>query len=230
MASVPTPPSENGPSVDVTVPPPTVDEIVDLKTARALDERALRSIFLEARSANGFIDRPIPRELLARAVELTLLGPTSLNALPLRIVFVESREAKERLRPALSTGNVDKTMAAPVTAIMAADLHFYEQFPRMYPKRGEALVARFAAREAQALRAFAWDNALLQMAYFIVAVRSLGLDAGPMGGFERPIVDAAFFPAGDVVSQYLINLGYGDDTKVFPRLPRSHVDEITRYV
>jgi 3-hydroxypropanoate dehydrogenase len=209
--------------------PPTVDEIVELKAGRSLDERALRAIFLEARTANGFVDRHVPRELLARAVEIALTGPTSANALPLRIVFVDSPEGKERLRPAMSPGNLDKTMAAPVTAIMATDLRFYEQLPRTFPERGEMFKGMFAAMEPAAQRAVAWDNALLQMAYFIIAARSLGLDAGPMAGFERPIVDAAFFPDGQWVSQYLINLGYGDDTKVFPRLPRFNFDEITRF-
>jgi len=208
---------------------PTTDQIVERKAAGVLDERALRSIFLEARSANGFLERPVPRELLARAVELALLGPTSANALPMRIVFVESAEAKERLRPALSPGNVDKTMGAPATAIVATDLHFFEHFPRTFPERGEAMKARFAALEAPAQRAFAWDNALLQMGYFIVAARALGLDAGPMAGFDRALVDAAFFPDGRSVSQYLINLGYADDTKIFPRLPRFNVDEIARF-
>jgi 3-hydroxypropanoate dehydrogenase len=208
---------------------PTTDEIVDLKAARELDEAALRTIFLEARTANGFLDYPVHRELLARAVELTLLGPTSANGLPLRLVFVESAEAKEKLRPSLSPGNLDKTMAAPVTAIVATDLKFYEQFPRTFPDRGEMLKGMLAAMEPAAQRAFAWDNAVLQMAYFIVALRSLGLDTGPMAGFDRKIVDEAFFPDGNWASQYLINIGYGDDSKLFPRLPRFNVDEIARF-
>jgi 3-hydroxypropanoate dehydrogenase len=215
---------------EIYVPaPPTVDEIVELKNARALDERALRSIFLEARTGNGFLDRPIPRELLSRAVELTLLGPTSANILPMRIVFVESPEAKELLRPALMPGNLDKTMAAPATAIIATDLKFYEHLPRTFPERGEAMKAMFLAKDAPEQRAFAWDNALLQMGYFTIAVRALGLDAGPMAGFDRAVVDKAFFPDGRLASMYLINLGYADDTKIFPRLPRFNVDEIARF-
>jgi 3-hydroxypropanoate dehydrogenase len=215
---------------DGVVPPvPGIDEIVERKNARSLDERALRSIFLEARSANGFLDRPVPREVLSRAIELALIGPTSANALPMRLVFVESPEAKERLRPALSPGNVDKTMAAPMTAIVATDLQFYEHFPRTIPHRGEAFRASLAARPVAAQREFARDNAVLQMGYFIIALRALGLDAGPMGGFDRAAVDAAFFPDGRWISLYLINLGYGDDSKVFARLPRFNVEEIARF-
>lgn len=208
---------------------PTTDEIVGLKAARELDEAALRTIFLEARTANAFLDYPVRRAQLARAVELALLAPTSANGLPFRLVFVESAEAKEKLRPSLHAGNLEKTMAAPVTAIIATDLKFYEQFPRTLPDRGEMLKGMVAALEPAAQREVAWDNAVLQMAYFIVALRSLGLDAGPMAGFDRKTVDEAFFPDGDWVSQYLINIGYGDDSKLFPRLPRFNVDEIARF-
>ena len=203
-------------NTDVVVSTPlSVDQIVELKKARTIDERALRSIFLEARTANGFLDRPVPRELLAQAVELALIGPTSANALPMRVVFVESPEAKERLKPAMSPGNLDKTMAAPATAIVATDLKFYEQFPRTFPARGEAMKETFAGMEPDKQRGFAWDNALLQMGYFIIALRALGLDTGPMAGFDRAKVDAAFFPEGQWVSQYLINIGYGDDAGRF---------------
>jgi 3-hydroxypropanoate dehydrogenase len=208
---------------------PTTDEIIERKAERRVDENALRSIFFEARTANGFRDRKIPRALLTEAVEIALIGPTSANGLPMRIVFVESAEAKERLRPALSPGNLAKTMAAPVTAIIATDLQFYEFFPRTFPERAEMFVGLFAAMEPGARRGHAWDNALLQMGYFIVAVRALGLDAGPMAGFDRGVIDAEFFPGGRWASQYLINLGYGDDTKLFPRLPRLDAREIARF-
>jgi 3-hydroxypropanoate dehydrogenase len=216
--------------VDITSIQPTVDEIVELKRERALDERALRTIFTEARTANGFLDRPVPRQLLETVVELAELGPTSANALPMRLVFVESQDAKERLKPSLSSGNLAKTMAAPVTAIVATDRRFYEQFPRTFPQRPE-MKDRFAQPEATAMAGqFGWDNAILQCAYLIVAARAVGLDAGPMGGFDRALVDAAFFPDGEWKSIYLVNLGYGDDTKTFPRLPRLGVDEIARFL
>ena len=209
--------------------PPTIDDIIELKAARALDDRALRTIFFEARTANGFVDRPVPHDLLARAVEIALMGPTSANSLPLRIVFVETPEAKERLRPAMAATNLAKTMAAPVTAIIATDLKFYDQFPRTFPERADMLKGLFGGLPGEAQRGMAWDNALLQMGYFIIALRSVGLDAGPMAGFERSIVDAAFFPDGQFVSQYVINIGYGDDAKIFQRLPRFNVDEIARF-
>lgn len=211
--------------------PPGVDEIVERKQRRALDETALRSIFLEARTANGFLDRPVPHELVARAVELAQLGPTSANALPMRLVFVGSATAKQRLSPALSEGNAAKTSAAPLTAIVACDPAFYEHFPRTFPRRGEEMRTRWLdPSRAEAARQFAWDNALLEMAYFIVALRAVGLDCGPMGGFDRAKVDAEFFPDGAFKTLYLINIGYGDDTKVFARLPRFDVPEIATFL
>jgi 3-hydroxypropanoate dehydrogenase len=209
--------------------PPTIDEFVELKSARSLDDRALGTIFFEARTASGFVDRPLPRDLLARAVNIALMGPTSANSLPLRIVFVETAEAKERLRPAMAPTNLQKTMAAPVTAIIAADLTFYDKFPRTFPERGEMFKDLFGGYPPDARRGMAWDNALLQMGYFIIALRAVGLDVAPMAGFERTVVDAAFFPDGQFVSQYLINIGYGDDVNVYPRLPRFNVDEIADF-
>jgi 3-hydroxypropanoate dehydrogenase len=215
---------------DYVIAAPTPEEIIERKATRALNERALQTIFTEARTANGFVDRKIPHELLARALELALLGPTSANMLPMRVVFVESAEAKAKLKPAMNEGNRDKTMAAPVTAIIGADLKFFEYFPRLFPERGEIFKGLFGGFPADVQRNNAWDNALLQMGYFIIALRSVGLDAGPMAGFERPIVDAAFFPDGRFVAQYLINIGYGDDTKVWPRLPRFEAHDISQYV
>ena len=220
----------NTPGSDFVLPTPTPEEIIEIKADRALDERALETIFTEARTANAFLDRKISHQVLDRALELALLGPTSANMLPMRVVFVESAEAKEKLKPALNEGNRDKTMAAPLTAIMAADLKFYEHFPRLFPERGEMFKSLFAGLPPEIQRGNAWDNALLQMAYLIIALRSLGLDTGPMAGFERPIVDAAFFPEGRFLSQYLINIGYGDDTKVWPRLPRFEAHDVARYV
>ncbi len=215
--------------MDVTNTAPTAEQQIALKANRALDEDALRPIFAEARTANGFLDAPVSREQLEAAVELAELGPTSANTLPVRYVFVESREAKELLRPALSPGNVDKTMAAPVTAIVAADSKFYENIPRTFPARPEMANNFIGEEKAEFARGFARDNALLQMGYFIIALRAIGLDAGPMGGFEKPKVDAAFFADGRFFSLYLINIGYGDDSKTFPRLPRLKPDEIARF-
>jgi 3-hydroxypropanoate dehydrogenase len=209
---------------------PSIDEIVALKAARALDERALRTLFLEARSANGFLPKPIPHGLIERIFELAELGPTSANTLPLRIVFVETAEAKARLLPTLSPANVEKTASAPVTAIFAADTKFFEHIPRLFPHAPQFKDFFVGDENAEAARQFAFTNATLQGAYFILAARALGLDVGPMAGFDKPAVDAAFFPDGTFKSLWLANLGYGDDTKVFPRLPRFDFDEIARFV
>lgn len=216
--------------MDTSIVPPTPEQEFELKAQRALDENALRTIFFEARTANGFLDAPVSRALLERAVEIAELGPTSANTLPGRYVFVQSAAAKEKLKAALTPGNVEKTMKAPATAIVAADLRFYENIPRTFPSRPE-MAADFSPPEKAAFtRNFARDNALLQMGYFIIALRALGLDAGPMGGFERAIVDAAFFPDGRLVALYLINIGYADDAKTFGRLPRLHPSEIATFV
>lgn len=216
--------------MDTTNVAPTIDQAVQLKLTRALDDTALRTIFTEARTANGFLDRPVTREMLISIVELAELGPTSANSLPLRLVFVESKEGKEQLRPAVSPGNLDKTMAAPVTVIAAADTKFYENFPRTFPQRPE-MKDRFSSPDAAPMAGqFAWDNSILQFAYLIVAARAHGLDVGPMGGFDRSVTDAAFFPDGRFKSIYLANLGFGDDGQTFPRLPRLGPDEIARFV
>ena len=216
--------------MDVTNIAPTTDQAVELKLSRALDETALRTIFTEARTANGFLPVPVKRETLVALTELAELGPTSANALPLRLIYIESAEAKERMKPAVSAGNVDKTMSAPVTAIVACDTKFYENFPRTFPQRPE-MKDRFSSPEAATMAGqFAWDNAVLQCAYLIVAARSLGLDTGPMGGFDRAAIDKEFFPDGRFKSIYLVNLGYGDDAKTFPRLPRLAVDEIATFL
>ncbi len=207
----------------------SIDEVIALKQARALDETALRTIFLEARTANGFLPRPIPHDLIERILEVAELGPTSANSLPVRYVFVESAEAKERLKPSLSEGNREKTLAAPLVAIVAADLFFYEKFPETFPSRPELRDNFAGAEKAEMTRGFARDNAILQMAYFIIAARALGLDCGPMAGFDRKLVDAAFFPDGRWISLFLINLGYDDGKRTFPRLPRLRPDEIARF-
>jgi 3-hydroxypropanoate dehydrogenase len=216
--------------MDLTTPAPTVEQLLALKRARALDENALRTIFTEARTANGFLDGPVTREQLENAIELAELGPTSANTLPVRYVIVQSAAGKERLRPALSPSNLDKTMAAPATAIVAADTRFYDNIERTFPTRPEMANNFRGEEKAEFARGFARDNALLQMGYFIIALRALGLDAGPMGGFDKAKVDAEFFPDGRLITLYLINIGYGDASKSFPRLPRLGPDEIAHFV
>jgi len=216
--------------VNVSDIQPTLEQMIELKRLRAIDEHALRALFLEARTAIGFLDAPVPRELLERAVEIAELGPTSANTLPARYVFIQSPEAKERLKPCVGPTNLDKTMKAPATAIVAADLKFYENIARTFPTRPE-MAANFSPPEkAEFAKGFARDNALLQMGYFILALRGLGLDCGPMGGFDRVKTDAEFFPDGRFISLFLINIGYLDDSKGFPRLPRLEPAEIATFL
>ena len=195
--------------------------------ADQVDGRALDQLFRKARTHNGWQPIGVPDKLLEEAVELAKMGPTSANASPLRIVFVRSQEAKLRLKPALMPGNVDKTMAAPVTAITAHDTKFYELLPRLFPHADAK--AWFVANEAFA-NDTAYKNGTLQVAYFIMALRALGLDTGPMSGFDNAAVDAAFFPGGQVKSNVLINIGYGDAETLFPRSPRLAFDEIATIV
>lgn len=192
------------------------------RSARALDDRALDILFHSARSANGYVPEPVGPELLERLVDLAKLGPTAMNAVPLRVVFVSSDEGRDRLRPHLSPGNVAKVESAPVTAILARDLDFHQHLPRFFPHAPQQLfdVARDNA-DAMSLQ-----NATLQAGYFILAARALGLDAGPMGGFNNAGVDAEFFPEGKRKSILLVGLGYGDDSKLFPRNPRPEFAEI----
>jgi 3-hydroxypropanoate dehydrogenase len=188
---------------------------------------ALAQIFTEARTHNGFLDKPVSDELLHRAVEIAKFAPTSVNQSPLRIVFVRSKEAKQRLAPALSPGNLDKTLAAPVTAIAGYDVEFYEHLPFLFPhadaKPWFSGNAEFAARSA-------FQNGTLQVAYLILALRAVGLDTGPMTGFENAKVDAEFFAGTSVKSNVLINIGYGDHSKLFPRSPRFTFDQIAKII
>jgi 3-hydroxypropanoate dehydrogenase len=207
---------------------PTFDEIVARKAVRALDEDALRTLFLEARNANGFIDRPVPPGLLERIVELTELGPTNANSVPVRFAFVTCAAGKERLREIVAPGNLEKTLAAPITAIVAADLHFYEHIGRTFPSRD--LRGAFAAPEkAEHARQWALMNATLQGAYFILAARAVGLDVGAFGAFDKAKADTEFFPEGTLESIFAVNLGYGDDSQLADRLPRLSFEEITRF-
>ena len=192
-----------------------------------LPDASLDQLFRMARTHNGWRPIGVPDTLLKEAVELAKMGPTSANASPLRIVFVRSPEAKLRLKPALMPANVDKTMAAPVTAITAHDTQFYELLPRLFPHADAK--AWFVGNEAFASDT-AYKNGTLQVAYFLMALRALGLDTGPMTGFDNAAVDAAFFPGGKVKSNVLINIGYGDVEKLFPRSPRLAFDEIAAIV
>ena len=191
-----------------------------------LDRGSLDQLFIEARTHTRWLDRPVEEALLRELYDLAKLAPTSANSQPMRLVFVRSREAKERLQPALAPQNVEKTMTAPVTAIVAHDLEFYERLPRLMPH----VDARswFAARPAEQIERAAFQGSSMQGAYVILAARALGLDAGPIGGFDGAKVDAAFFPGGTVRSNFLVNLGYGDPAGLYPRNPRLDFDEACR--
>lgn len=202
-----------------------------------LHDDALNILFREARTHNVWLDRLVEDDLLHQLYDLMKWGPTSANCCPVRILFLRTQPAKERLRPALMAGNVDKTMKAPVTAILAYDSKFYEQLPRLFPAM-PAMKEMFAA-SAELSAATAMRNGSLQGAYFMLAARSLGLDCGPMSGFDNAKVDQEFFPApaawtnaaggfiaaGAVKSNFLCNLGYGDVEKLHPRGPRLEFDE-----
>jgi len=190
-----------------------------------LNDQALDTLFRNARTQNGFLDKPVSDAQLRALYELMKWGPTTMNSQPARLVFVRSKAGKEKLAPALSPGNRDKTMAAPVTAIIAYDLQFYENLPRMFPNNPNAKAA-FAGEEKKAhVQTTALRNGSLQGAYLILAARALGLDCGPMSGFDNAKVDAAFFPEGRMKSNFLCNLGVGDPAKVFPRNPRLPFEE-----
>lgn len=190
-----------------------------------LDDSALDQIFRTARTYRAWVARPVADETLLAIHELMKWGPTSGNGCPARIVFVRSPEAKERLRPALDAGNVGQTMAAPVTAIVGYDLAFYDKLPVLVPHRDAR--SEFIGKPELA-RSTALQSGTLQGAYLIIAARALGLDCGPMGGFDAGRVDAAFFPGGTIRSNFLCNLGYGDPAKLHARAPRLAFDEACR--
>jgi len=190
--------------------------------------QGLDLMFRNARTHNAWLDKPVEDALLRQVYDLAKMGPTSANMCPMRIVFVKSREAKERLKPALDAGNVDKTMAAPVTAILGMDIHFFEQLPKLFPHADAK--AWFKELPDNVLEYIALRNSSLQGAYFMLAARSLGLDCGPMSGFDNAKVDATFFAGTTVKSNFLCNLGYGDASKLYPRSPRLDFEEACKLV
>lgn len=190
-----------------------------------VDDKALDQIFREARTHSKWLDKPVPEALLHQAWDLVRMGPTSANCLPARLVFVRSDEAKARLKPALAPGNVDKTMTAPVTAIVGFDLEFYDKLPKTFPQVDAR--AWFVGND-EAIRGTAFRNSSMQGGYLILALRALGLDCGPMSGFDNAAVDQAFFAGTAVKSNFLLNIGYGDKTALYPRNPRLDFDEACR--
>lgn len=195
------------------------------ETTTPLTEEALRQLFLDARSHNAWTETPVDDATLARLWDLMRMGPTSANCSPARIVFVRSVEAKKRLEPCLMEGNRDKTLSAPVTAIIGQDLRFYEHLPRLFPHTD----ARSWFEGNQALiEETAFRNATLQGAYLMLAARALGLDCGPMSGFDKGMVEDAFFAGTSVKANFLVNLGHGDPAGLFDRSPRFDFEDVCR--
>jgi 3-hydroxypropanoate dehydrogenase len=191
-----------------------------------LDDTALKQLFLDARTQNAWQPTPVPDTLLTELYDIARMAPTSANCSPARFVFVRTPEGKERLKPALSPGNLAKTMQAPVTVIVGTDYAFYEKLPRLFPHADAK--SWFVGNQAL-IDATAFRNATLQGAYLMLAARALGLDCGPMSGYDAAMVDAEFFAGTTVKSNFLINLGYGDPAGLFPRSPRLSFDEACQW-
>lgn len=190
---------------------------------QALDQAALDQLFDKARTQNKWQPKDVSDDQLKAIVEHMKYGPTSVNCSPLRVVFVKSPEAKAKLKPFLMEGNVEKTVAAPATAILAVDYKFYDYLPKLFP-HADAKAWFVGNKEFADTSAF--RNGTLQGGYFILAARALGLDCGPMSGFNNAGVDEAFFAGTSIKSNFLCNLGYGDPEGLFPRSPRFAFDEM----
>lgn len=192
---------------------------------RKLDDAGLDLLFRSARTPHVFLPKPVPEHLLRQIYDLAKLAPTSFNCSPLRVVFVTSAQGKERLLPALAKGNIEKARVAPVIAILAHDVRFYDWLPRLFPRVETR--ARFVASPETA-RATCVRNGTLQCAYLMLTARAVGLDVGPMSGFDSSKVDAEFFPDGRFASNFLCSIGYGDTRALPPRGPRFEFDEVCR--
>ncbi len=190
-----------------------------------LADSALDQLFRSARTHNAWQDVPVTDAQLHQVYELLKWGPTSANSCPARFVFVRSAEAKAKLAPALSEGNRAKTLAAPVTVIVATDYEFYEKLPQLFP---HADARSWFAGNQPNIDVTAQRNGSLQGAYLILAARAAGLDAGPMSGFDNAVLDEAFFAGTPIKSNFLVNLGIGDTAALFPRSPRLSFDEACR--
>ena len=188
----------------------------------ALSAEAIAQLFTEARTQNGFTTEPVTDEQIAALYDLTKMGPTSLNCLPARFVFLKSAESRARLVPLMMEGNRAKTAAAPLTVIIGFDLRFFEHLPRLFPFMDAS--GWFSGNPAFA-RETALRNGSLQGAYFMLAARTLGLDVGAMSGFDAAAVNKEFFPEGRIEANFICNVGHGDPTLVYPRSPRLGFDE-----
>ena len=192
-----------------------------------LDGAGLDLIFNAARTQNSWKPEVVAEDLLRRVYDLAKLGPTAANSTPARFVFVVSKEAKEKLRPALSAANADKTMAAPVTVLVGYDTEFYEHLPTLFP---HADARSWFVGKPDLIQNSAFRNSSLQGAYLMIAARALGLDCGPMSGFDAEKLNAAFWLDGKIKANFICNIGYGDDTKIFPRGARLAFDQACQIV
>jgi 3-hydroxypropanoate dehydrogenase len=197
----------------------TKDDAAQMNT---LSSEVLDQLFREARTHFAWFPKPVPVEVLKQIYDLAKMGPTSANSSPARFVFITSEHAKNRLLPALAPGNLEKTKTAPVTVIVAYDTEFYEALPKLFP---HADMRSMFVGKPTLIEEAAFRSGTLQGAYFILAARALGLDCGPMSGFDAGLVNAEFFPDGKWKANFLCNLGYGDKSKLFPRGPRLEFDE-----
>jgi nitroreductase len=192
-----------------------------------LDTVALNQLFNNARTHNGWLDKPVADALLVELHDLMKWGPTSANCWPLRVVFVKSPAAKARLMPLLMEGNRAKAEAAPVTAILGMDMAFYEELPKLFP---HADAKSWFVGNAALIDATAFRNSSLQGAYLMLAARALGLDCGPMSGFDADKLNAEFFAGTQIKTNFICNLGYGDDAQLFPRSPRPGFEEVCKII
>jgi 3-hydroxypropanoate dehydrogenase len=195
-----------------------------------LSQDALNTIFLEARTRNGWHDTPVPEKLLREVYDIAKMGPTTANSQPQRIVFVTTPEGKKRLEPGLSEGNRAKTMTAPVVAIFAFDMRFFELQPKVLPHNPDSRFWFDYPGNEAALHETVLRNGSLQAAYFMIAARAKGLDCGPMSGFDQGKVNTAFFPDGRFKSNFICALGYGTEANLFGRSPRLTFDEACKVV
>ena len=194
---------------------------------KSITEQDKDILFRKARTYNGWLDKDVPDDLLKEVFDLMKWGPTSANCLPMRVKFVKSKEAKERLKPYLMEANQEKTLKAPAVAIIAYDMEFYEHLPRLFPHTD---AKSWFVGDAKNILETANRNGTLQGGYFILAARALGLDCGPMSGFDKDGVKEEFFPDDNYVVNFLCNLGYGDESTIFERSPRFDFDDVCEIV
>lgn len=193
----------------------------------SLEDKALKQIFTEARSHNGWLDQEVSDTQINQIYELMKFGPTGANTCPARITFVKTGSAKDRLMPHLNEGNVDKAMSAPTVAIISYDTEFYEKLDYLFPHTD---AKSWFAGNPEKIKSAGEMNATLQCAYFMLAARSVGLDCGPMSGFDNKTLDDDFFPDGKSKSILICAIGIGDDTKIFPRSPRLVFEDACRII